>query len=42
MPIFTAIATTALAAAGIGGTLCGEAEIVEIDEQAEDEEGEDR
>ncbi|MBB4364241.1 hypothetical protein GGD65_005299 [Bradyrhizobium sp. CIR18] len=41
MPIFTAIATTALAVAGITSSYCGEAEIVEIDEHAEDDEGDD-
>lgn len=37
MPIFTAIATTALVAAGITSTFIDETEMVEVDEGSEDE-----
>ena len=37
MPIFTAIATTALAAAGITSTFIEDDEIVEVTEERDDE-----
>lgn len=37
MPIFTAIATATLAVAGITSTHSGEAEIIEVAEEAENE-----
>ncbi|WP_256465137.1 MULTISPECIES: hypothetical protein [unclassified Bradyrhizobium] len=42
MPIFTAVAAATLATGGIISTLCGEAEIVEVEELSEDGEGEDQ
>ncbi|MBB4422304.1 hypothetical protein GGD66_000830 [Bradyrhizobium sp. CIR48] len=41
MPIFTAVATAALAVAGISSTFLDDAEIVEIDETSEENEGVD-